>query len=307
MCLFSLALVDLLYLTLLFVFYAERIVSQFGSGQRYGPLYRYMMNHNLIGLYGLRYGPAVLAALIATERCVCVLFPLRAQRCVPTKVLAAAIAVSVSALVVLRFLVTAQYRVTCFYETRSQRQSWQVYVTDYHFRNKAMLSALNGVFYGFVLSVGCPVVVLVTTVLTAVRLQQVVKWRSRASSCNNVSSSAKEVGVTKMLMALSAEFFVLSIPIIVLRVSPLFQPQFSAGGRYANAFRVMLGVAELCTYTSSSVNFFVYYVTGTKYRDTLRALLGWRPAPKTPGSASGGKAVSVVTAASFSSAAQTGV
>ena len=47
-----------------------------------------------------------------------------------------------------RFAVTAMYRVTCFYEMRTQRVSWQLYVNDYYFRNKAMISALDGVFYG---------------------------------------------------------------------------------------------------------------------------------------------------------------
>ena len=288
-CLFSLALVDFVYLTLLFVFYAERIYTQFTDGERYGPVYRYMMNNNVVGLYGFSYGSTLLSAIISTERCVCVLFPLRAQRCIPTKVLTVVIVVSVSVLVSLRFIITAQYQVTCFYEMRTERQSWQVYVTDYHFRNKAMLEALNGVLYGFCLSVGCPVVVLITTTITAISLQQTVRWRSKTSSH---VSSAKDIGVTKMLIALSIEFFVLSIPIIVLRVSPVFQPQLNAGGHYANAFLVLLGFAELSSYTSSSVNFFVYYFTGTKYRETLHDLVGRR----TPSTKLGPvKAVSVAT------------
>lgn len=289
-CLFSLALLDLIYLTLLFVFYAERVYTQFTDGGKYGPVYRYMMNHNVIGLYGFGYGPVLLSAIISTERCVCVLFPLRAQRCMPTKVLAIIIGVSLSVLVLLRFVITAQYRVTCFYEMATGRRSWQVYVTAYHFRNKEWLNALDGVFYGFCLSVGCPAIALVAAVVTAVRLQQTVRWRSHTSS--NVSS-AKETGVTKMLIALSVEFFVLSIPIIVLRVLPVFQPQLNAGGHYANAFLTLLGFAELCSYTSSSVNFFVYYFAGTKYRETLHGLIGrGTPFVKTVGQA---KAVSVAT------------
>ena len=134
------------------------------------------------------------------------------------------------------------------------------------------------------------VLVLVATVVTAVRLQQTVRWRSQTSS--NVSS-AKETGVTKMLIGLSVEFFVLSIPIIVLRVSPVFQPQLNAGGHYANTFFTLLGFAELCSYTSSSVNFFVYYFAGTKYRETLHGLIGREtPFVKTVCQA---KAVSVAT------------
>ena len=293
MCLFSLALVDLIYLNVLFAIYAERIYTQFTDGEKIGPAYRYIVNNNVAGLVGFGNGPALLCAIIATERCVCVLFPLRARTCIPTKVLAIVIAVSVSLLGFLRFVVTAQYQVTCFYEVRTERQSWQLYVTDYHFRNKAMLKAVGGVFYGFCISVGCPVVVLITTTITAVKLQQTVRWRSQTS--NNVSN-AKEIAVTKMLIALSVEFFVLSIPVIALRVSPVFQPQLSAFGLYANTFHAMLGLAETCYYVSSSVNFLVYYLTSTKYRQTLHDLLGWKtPAKKKVGESN---AVSAATAAS---------
>ncbi|KAL8563836.1 hypothetical protein ACOMHN_061960 [Nucella lapillus] len=268
LCLFSLALVDLIYLTLLFTFYAERIYTQFTTGEQYGEVYRYMMNNNVIGLYGFGYGPTLLAAIISTERCVCVLFPLQAHRCIPTKVLAFMIVSGVCVLGITRFAITAQYQVTCFYEMKTGRRSWQVFVNDYHFQNKEMLKVLDGIFYGFCVSVGCPVIVLITTVLTAVKLQQTIRWRHLTSS----SMSIKEIGVTKMLICLSIEFFVLSIPVISLRVLPIFEPKLSAAGYYANLFVTLLGFSELCSYTSSSVNFFVYFFTGSRYRETLNSL-----------------------------------
>ena len=177
-CLFSLALVDLVYLTLVFVIFAERVYTQFTreGGERFGPVYQYVVNNNVIGLYGFSYGSALLSAVISTERCVCVLFPLRAQGCIPTKVLAIVVVISVSVLGFLRFAITAQYRVPCFYEEGTGRTSWRVYVTDYHFRYKTMLSVLDGALYGFCVSVGCPFVVLITTTLTAVKLRRVVRW-----------------------------------------------------------------------------------------------------------------------------------
>ena len=128
-----------------------------------------------------------------------------------------------------------------------------------------MINALNSVFYGFFLTVGCPVIVLVTTTISVVRLTQIVRWRSQMSS----SLSNKEIGVTKMLIALSIEFFVLSIPVIVLRVFPVFEPRLRAGGEFANSFHLLLGFAECFGTTSSSINFFVYIFTGTKFRETL--------------------------------------
>ena len=276
MCLFSLALVDLLYLNIMFVFYSERI---FTGGEKHRPFYRYIVNNNVMGLIGFANGPALLAAIISTERCFCVLFPLRAQRCIPTKVLAIVIVVSVSLLGFLTFVVTAQYRVTCFYEMRTERQSWQPTFTDYHFQNKAMLKALDGVFYGVFISVGCPVIVFITVTITVVKLQLTLRWRSQTSSSN--VCNAKEIAVTKMLIALSIENFVISIPSIVLRVTPVFQPQINPFGHFANSFKALYGLTALFLYVNSSVNFFVYYFTSTKYKETLYDLLGWKtPAKK---------------------------
>ena len=269
LCLFSLALVDIVSLTVVFVFNAERLYTQFTHGKRIGEVYRYMISNNVVGIYGIVYGSMFLSAIISTERCICVLFPLRAQRCMPTKAIGFTIAVGVSALVFTRFAVTAMYQVKCFYEMRSKRVSWQPYVNKYYFRNKAMINVLDGVFYGFLLTVGCPVIVLTTTIITAIRLTQIVRWRSQTSS----SLSSKEIGVTKMLIALSIEFFVLSIPLIVLRVFPVFQPRLRAGAEFANSFNLLVGFCEYFGNTSSAVNFFVYLYTGTKFRETLQGLI----------------------------------
>ena len=125
MCLFSLALVDLIYLTAIFMFYVERIYTQFTDYERYGPVYQYMVYNHVIVLFGFGYVHLFLVALVATERCICVLFPLRGQRCMPTKTLAFFIVVSALILVCLRFAVILHYQVTCFYDMRSQRISWE--------------------------------------------------------------------------------------------------------------------------------------------------------------------------------------
>ena len=268
LCLFSLALTDIITLTVVFTLYAERLYTQFTDGERIGVVYRCAVNI-LIGLFGIGYGMMFLSVIISTERCICILFPMRAQRCIPTKVLAVIIVVGVSVLLFARFVITAMYRVTCFYEMRTQRLSWQPYVNDYYFRNKDMLSALNGVFYGLLLTVGCPIVVLVTTTISAVRLHQIVRWRSQSSS----SMSSKEIGVTKMLIVLSIEFFVLNIPVIILRVVPVFEPRLRPGADFSNSFNLLMGVGETFSNTSSTVNLFVYYSTGTKFRETLQSMI----------------------------------
>ena len=231
-----------------------------------------MVNNNVIGLYGFLYASMFLSAIISVERCICVLFPLRVKRCISTKTIAYIAVAGVLSLGFGRFAITAIYQVTCFYEVRTQRVLWKLYVNDYYFRNKAVLRALDAVIYGFSLSVGCPIIVLIATIITALRLTQVVRWRSQTSS----SLSNKEIDVTKMLIALSVEFFVLSIPFIVLRISPVFEPRLADGEDFTNALLLLLGFSELCSYIRSTINFFVYYFTGTKYRKTLRDLTTWK-------------------------------
>ena len=270
-CLFSLALVDLICLTEIFMLNVERIYTQFTDGERMGPVKRYMVDNNVIGLYGFLYGSMFLYAIVSVERCVCILFPLRAKTCISTKAIAFITVVGVLVLGFGRFAITAMYQVTCFYEMRTQRILWKLSLNDYYSRNKAVIRALDGVIYGFSLTVGCPVIVLIATIITTVRLTQVVRWRSQTSS----SLSNKETDVTKMLIALSIEFFVLSIPFVVLRIAPVFEPRMSDWGEFTNALYMLLGFSELCSFVSSTVNFCVYYFTGTKYRKTLRELSIW--------------------------------
>ena len=152
-CLFSLALLDLISITAILSFHAERIYTQFVDNERYSSSYRYIVNNSILGLYAFNMGSVLMSGIIATERCVCVLFPFRAQRCIPTKVLATIIVMSVLALLSLRFVANSQYQVMCFYELRTGRHSLQLYVNDFYFRNKAMLNVFDAIS-GFAISLG---------------------------------------------------------------------------------------------------------------------------------------------------------
>ncbi|KAK7506113.1 hypothetical protein BaRGS_00002835 [Batillaria attramentaria] len=276
LCLFSLSFVDLIYITFLFLMYAERTYSQFTTGERYGTVFRFLMNQNVVGLYGFGYASMFLSATISCERCFCVLFPLRSQLMLETKTMAVIVVVSVSVIGFLRFAVTAQYQVACFFDQQTTLTSTQIYVSEYYFKHRQMLRWLDGIFYGFVMTVGCPLVVLVTTTITAVKLRQTIVWRRQTTT----NMSNKEAALTKMLICLSAEFFVLSIPFIGVRVTPVFVPQLGSGGEYANTFLVMISVGEFCSYANSSVNFFVNYFTGSRYQKTLHDIVNVKRRPK---------------------------
>jgi hypothetical protein len=265
MCLFLLSLTDLASISYFWALYAEDMYLVATKGDPaylgYRPVYAYFVKHNLVGMYSLFYASSFLNAVISTERCVCVLFPFHAKKCVSTRALAAVLLTLMLLVIGLYFLLTKQYVFRCYYEVAADRISWGVGVTEYFFKNRAMLQAL-GVFYGLCLFVGCPLVVCVTTLITSVKLYRVISWRKTTSSLSSSTTpsapslSAKEVGVTKMLICVSIEFVVLSIPFVLVYFAPVVNPQLSSGGLYTNAFRSLISLAEISSMACSSINFF---------------------------------------------------
>ena len=88
LCLFALSLADEIYLTQATFLYGEQIHVQFTTKERFGPMMRFMVNHNLVGFFGFCWVSQVLSAIIASERCLCVLSPLRFQTLLQTRTVA---------------------------------------------------------------------------------------------------------------------------------------------------------------------------------------------------------------------------
>ncbi|KAL8575576.1 hypothetical protein ACOMHN_059640 [Nucella lapillus] len=69
-CLFSLSVVDFLYLFFNLLFYAEQaclqLTTQFTIKEKYGPLMRFMINHSLLSFFGLPWVSQIISALIAS-------------------------------------------------------------------------------------------------------------------------------------------------------------------------------------------------------------------------------------------------
>jgi hypothetical protein len=281
MCLFTLSLTDLACVSCMMAMSGDAIYMKVTSPDSptvyldYRPVYSYFVNNNLLGLYGLFSASSFLNVVISTERCVCVLFPFRAKKCVPTKALAAVLATLIPLLIGQFFVVTKQYVYQCFYEVVTDRVTWRIGKGEYFFKHRAMLETIS-IFYGFGLAVSCPVVVCVTTLITSVKLYRVITWRKTTSSLSSSSAtsvSAKEVAVTRMLICVSTEFVAFSILGLFIVVAPFLQPRLSAGGLYANVFRVLAGWSDISFMASSSLNFFVYYFAGTRFRDTIKSFL----------------------------------
>lgn len=267
LCLFCLALVDFTTISFCFLLFAEQIFM-FTSHEIYGPLFQSFINNKILLFYSSGNGSNLLSVIIACERCLCVLMPLRAKLLLKTKNMAGIVLTAVPLVCFLRLVVTAKYIARCVFDKRRQLTLMNITVTEYAARYKELLDFLDGIFYGFIIGVGCPIVVLITTVITTVKLWQTVSWRKQTASAN----AKKEVAVTKMLILLSIEFLIFSLPRVLLRVYPLFKAEFSAKGKYQYFFFACVSINEVCISMGSASSFIVYYISSSKYRKIWHSL-----------------------------------
>ena len=119
LCLFALSLADVLYLIQMLFFYGEQLHVQFTTKESFGPVMRFMVNNNLVGFFGFSFVSQILSAIIASERCLCVLSPLRSQTLLQTRTMAAIIVVVYLVVVGFYFVMALRYRIECVFDPAS--------------------------------------------------------------------------------------------------------------------------------------------------------------------------------------------
>ncbi|XP_076464820.1 uncharacterized protein LOC143296675 [Babylonia areolata] len=265
LCLFALSLADELYLISAMSHHAEQVSLQFTTKENYGPMITFLSNNYLSGILGSFYVSTILTAIIASERCFCVLRPLKYQNLMRTSTMAAIISVVYVLTVGLYFIVALRYHIGCVRDPISGAAVKANIIGELYKANKELVDIVDGVVFGASVPVVVIVVVITTTIITIVKLRQIVTWRTETSS----SISAREVALTKMLVGTSILFIVCVFPFAVTRISWLFLPEVNTGRRNHNFFLTSLWINELLTYVNSSLNIFVYYVMGSRYRATF--------------------------------------
>ena len=138
--------------------------------------------------------------------------------------------------------------------------------------NKIAMDILRRLVYSTVLTMLFFTSIAVTTTITAVRLRRVVQWRQRSTSSvyGSVTTSIKEIVLTKTLVATSVLFIVCLAPTVMFQIASFVEPEFYFTGRYYNLAYLLTNVMLFFRVSNSSFNFFIYYNMSTRYRETLR-------------------------------------
>ena len=130
----------------------------------------------------------------------------------------------------------------------------------------------NSIIFGIIMPLTEIAATSVATIITIVKLQEVMRWRSESTT----SISANEIALTKMLVGTSIFFTVCMIPICLQRCGYLWWPEMRPGRRNNNLFFCGMWLSEIFTGINSTFNIFVYYSMGSRYRQMLWTLLGKR-------------------------------
>eukprot|EP00745_Piridium_sociabile_P036275 TRINITY_DN64808_c0_g1_i5.p1 TRINITY_DN64808_c0_g1~~TRINITY_DN64808_c0_g1_i5.p1 ORF type:complete len:307 (-),score=37.31 TRINITY_DN64808_c0_g1_i5:152-1030(-) len=268
LCLFALSLSDALYLTSMMALHGEQLYRQFVTEERYGPIVTFVVNANLTLLTVFAFISPAVSAIIATERCLCVLKPLRFQTLIGIRTTAGIISVVSVVIISLHFFVSFRYRIGCAYDPESGVQMTSAVEGTFYKAHKDLVDAIHSYVFGVGVPVVEMIVVTITTIITIVKLRQAVTWRSGTASV----ISAKEVALTKTLVANSIFFMACISPGAFIRCSWLFLPEVNSGRRHHNFFLVCTWINQTLNSINATFNFFVFYVMGSRYRDTFWSL-----------------------------------
>ncbi|KAK7496468.1 hypothetical protein BaRGS_00012390 [Batillaria attramentaria] len=268
LCLFALSLVDVLYLTFDFILNSDALTTFPSTGK--GVVMEFIVNNHILGFFGFGWASQFLSGVIAGERCLCVVWPLKSQTMLKTKTMAIVISAGVFLITTGRFIISEKYRMGCVYDERNDQQTFQFFPSEWYIQNRGIVDIFDGVVFGLILPGTFCLTVVLTTLATALVLKKAVAWRQESSSSSSSSLSTKEIALTKMLIYLSVQFVLLNIPNLLFRFICIFVQDLSPSGQYHNLYFFLINILEMCAAMNSSLNFFVYVFTGSKYRETLK-------------------------------------
>ena len=218
-----------------------------------------------------------ISVLIAVERCLCVVFPLKAPTLMSTTTMAI-ILFTTTALLQLGYVIfPLTLQALAVFDKGSGQTVWILIPNQG--RDKEILEILFTVIFDvlllFVLPISSMSIVVICTVITVLRLKLALAWRLRTTSrSSNVSADQlQQAALTKMLVLISCIYIACSTPGCILALWRRIDPRFSTVGTYSNLFYALHPISyHVFSATNSSVNFFVYYWRSSRYRAVLQGL-----------------------------------
>ena len=276
LCLFCLSFADLIIVSFYFLMYAEMVYTTFTNTSSQDIWLQYIIKSMIYYVPGtFPYVSGFLSTLIAFERCLCVVSPLKAQTMIQTKTTAAIIAIGHVVILAGAYVIVARFTVVCMFDPFTGESINAPYPSDFYINNRVLADIISVTFYSISLPGIYIVGVSISTIVTIVKLRRMAEWREQSSSSAGLSrggAAVLDTTLTRMLIGTSCVFVACTTPLFVFYIFLLFIPELTSNGKYHNTYRLLTVLYQMLVYSNSSVNFFVYYFFGTKFRLTVQGM-----------------------------------
>ncbi|XP_076452288.1 uncharacterized protein LOC143287931 [Babylonia areolata] len=279
LCFFYLSLVDLSHMLHAFFCNVDRVYLPFMTGVELGPVFRFIVDHRLLGFRSLSWLSGFVSMVIACERCFCVVSPLRSQTVLSTRTTGLILALGTAFCVTGSLVNGMRWSLPCVLDPVTNTTSRRLITSQFYARNRNHLNVLS-LFVATIQPTTYLTVIVVTTIVMSVKLRKMTAWREQSTSSTSAVSS-REVALTRMLIAVSLLYIVCSVPNIMLGIGVMFVPGMSFSGRYYNLTICLIDFMEIASYVNATFNFFIYCSLGSKYRNTLHGLCQCKALPST--------------------------
>ena len=268
LCLFCLALVDMLFITLFYIMSSHCMLGS--VDKEIINWWKLVTRKYLTGLYrGFLFSSGCLTMIISVERCVCVFLPMKAVAIVKMSTMAALIAGTIVTLQIVCLMYPLQLEVVQLQSAHTNATTFVLQSTQLYRDNSVAFDILQNIIIMTVIPFFTFSIVVIATVLTVIQLKRAMVWRSSASAS---ADTKKERGLVTMLVTVNCVFIITASPNIALGLARIFVHEFWFTRRYANIFLATHGGYIGLGLLNSSINFFVYVIRSSRFRQELRGL-----------------------------------
>ncbi|KAL8609991.1 hypothetical protein ACOMHN_029484 [Nucella lapillus] len=256
-----------------FVWNLDGLYSELSGAEYQLVVMKVCVNNMVHSLAGFIYVSGFMCTLIALERCLCVLSPLKAQSIIQTRTTAIIIAAGHVVILGGHHVIATRWRVECMFDPLTGQRVDAFYSSEFYLKNKSLVDFMEGIIFGVIFPGSFLAGVLISTIITVLKLKEMAEWRDKSSSAAVTGNATKDVTLTRMLIGTSCLFIVCTTPPLIFHTAIPFVPDLSLSGKFYNTYYLLINTQQLLTYINASVNFFIYYTFGTKFRGTVKAML----------------------------------
>ncbi|KAK3761709.1 hypothetical protein RRG08_016141 [Elysia crispata] len=217
---------------------------------------------------------SVITAIISTERCLAVTFPLKVREIVtrPRMIIALVLAYVVTFGLIGPVFFMAESYWTTNPRTNTSYVTYQL--TQWYMDNKDALDTYRDIFLNAVFRFLPAGLVIFNTAVIISRVKRASSWRGDTSSQAGKARSARERKLTNMLLVLCGVYIFCTLPGVVFQIFTFITDEFSVFGRYRNTYRMTTAISLLTQFINSSINFVIYMAMNERFAASYVQLFG---------------------------------